>query len=59
MFMSDGKAGDRRLARLVRNGLVRPGRATALPALLAAQPPRADRKALALEALIAERREGC
>jgi prevent-host-death family protein len=55
---SDDGADEGRLARLVREGLVRPGRAALLPALLATRPPRADRNASALEALIAERREG-
>jgi prevent-host-death family protein len=47
-----------RLARLVREGVVRPGR-TALPkSLFAGQPPRSKSGVSAVEALIRERREG-
>jgi prevent-host-death family protein len=55
---SDDGADEGRIARLVREGLVKPGRAAPLPALLATRPPRPDRDVSALEALIDEGREG-
>jgi prevent-host-death family protein len=55
---SDDGADEGRLARLVRDGLVRPGRAPPPLQVLATRPPRANANASALEALIAERREG-
>ncbi len=57
-LMGDEGADEGRLARLVREGLVRPGRAAPLHPLLANKPPRAEGGASAIEALIAERREG-
>ncbi len=49
---------DGRLARLVRDGVVRPRRA-ALPSALSDQPPpRAKTGASVVQALLAERREG-
>ena len=56
--MNDEGANEGRLARLVREGLVRPGRSAPLPALLAAEPPHTDGSASALALLIDERREG-
>ena len=47
---------DGRLARLVRDGVVRPGRGQAARALLAEEPPRPKGGASALAALIEERR---
>ena len=55
---SDDGADEGRLARLVRDGLVRPGRPASLVALFATRPPSANAGASVLEALIAERREG-
>ncbi len=46
-----------RLSRLIREGVIRPGRASLSRTLLAEQPPRAKRGASAVAALIAERRE--
>ncbi len=48
---------DGRLSRLVRDGIVRPGRAPFSRALFADQPPRTKGSASALAALIEERRE--
>jgi prevent-host-death family protein len=49
---------DGRLSRLVRSGIVRPGRAALPPTLFSHQPPRAKAGASALEALLEERRQG-
>jgi antitoxin (DNA-binding transcriptional repressor) of toxin-antitoxin stability system len=49
---------DGRLSRLVRDGIVRPGRAPLSRALFAEQPPRPRNGASAVAALIEERREG-
>jgi prevent-host-death family protein len=46
-----------RLSRLVREGVVRPGRAPLSRALFSARPPRPKGNASAVERLIAERRE--
>jgi hypothetical protein len=46
------------LARLVRDGLVRPRRTTPPRALFSGEPPMALAGASAVEALIEERREG-
>ena len=48
---------DGRLSRLIREGIVRPGRTSLSRALFATQPPRPKRDASAVEALIAERRD--
>lgn len=53
----DTADGDR-LAQLVREGIVRPGRGGALEALARTPPPRARRGASALRALLDERRQG-
>lgn len=53
-----GADSDSRLARLVRDGVVRPARHAVPKALLAARPPRARQGASALRALLEERREG-
>lgn len=47
-----------RVARLVRDGLVRPRRARPSRALFTSPPPRASGGASAVDALIEERREG-
>ncbi len=49
---------DGRLARLVRDGLVRPRRSRAPRALFSSEPPQAVAGASAVDALIEERREG-
>lgn len=49
---------DGRLARLVRDGIVRPSRASTPKALLATRPPRGRKRASAVRALLDERREG-
>ena len=49
---------DGRLARLIREGIVRPGHATLAASLFADQPPRPKAGASASDALIRERREG-
>ncbi len=49
---------DERLARLVRDGIVRPARAAVPKALLGTKPRRAKQGASALRALLDERREG-
>jgi prevent-host-death family protein len=49
---------DGRLARLVRDGLVRPRRARPSRAVFSSDPPRASDGASAVDALIEERREG-
>ena len=48
---------DGRLSRLIREGIVRPGRAPPSRALFADQPPRPKGGASAVAALIKERRE--
>ena len=53
-----GADDDGRLARLVREGIVRPARATVPKALVATRPPRARKGASGLRALLDERREG-
>jgi prevent-host-death family protein len=47
-----------RLARLVRDGVVRPGRTPPAKGLFADQPPRPERGSSAVAALTEERREG-
>ena len=49
---------DGRLARLLRDGLVRPRRARPPRALFTSPPPRGNAGASAVDALIEERREG-
>jgi prevent-host-death family protein len=49
---------DSRLARLVREGIVRPARAAVPRALLASKPPRSKEGASGVRALLDERREG-
>ena len=49
---------DGRLARLLRDGAVRPRRAEPPRALFTSQPPRASTGISAVEALLEERREG-
>jgi prevent-host-death family protein len=49
---------DGRLARLIRNGVVRPGRGRLPQWLLTEEPPRLKGGASVLEALLEERREG-
>jgi prevent-host-death family protein len=53
-----GPVDDDRLARLVREGIVRPARGAATKALFAAEPPRAKKGASGVRALLDERREG-
>jgi prevent-host-death family protein len=48
---------DGRLARLIREGVVRPAKAPMSPALFAAQPPRPKRGTSAVTALLQERRD--
>jgi prevent-host-death family protein len=48
---------DGRLSRLVREGIVRPGRTPLASSLFTAQPPRPKRDASAVAALLAERRD--
>lgn len=56
---NDGKAAhDGRLSRLIRNGVVRPGRAPLPRSLFTDEPPRMKGGASAVAALIEERREG-
>ena len=49
---------DGRVARLIRDGIVRPGRARPLHALFTDQPPRPNAGASVVGALVEERREG-
>lgn len=49
---------DDRLARLVREGVVRPARGTASKQLFTTQPPRGKKGASGVRALMDERREG-
>ena len=53
-----GSEQDGRLARLVRDGVVRPGRAPPPRSLFTEEPPRMKRGASAVATLIEERREG-
>ena len=53
----DDGEGDGRLSRLIREGVVRPGRLPPARALFTHQPPRPNRDASAVAALIAERRD--
>jgi prevent-host-death family protein len=48
---------DGRLSRLIREGIVRPGRTPLASSLFAAQPPRRKGDASAVAALLAERRD--
>ncbi len=57
-LMDDDGADEGKLARLVRDGVLRPGRAPPPRQVFATRPPRPDERASALGALIAERREG-
>ena len=52
------RAGDDRLERLVREGVVRPARVSMPKAVLASDPPAAAKGASVLEALLDERRTG-
>ena len=54
---SEGEA-DGRLSRLLRDGVVRPRRATPSQALFNSPPPRANAGASVVDALIAERQDG-
>jgi len=49
---------DARLARLLREGLVRPRRKAPARAIFSSQPPRADPPASILDVLVEERRDG-
>jgi prevent-host-death family protein len=49
---------DGRLARLVRDGVVRPGRRVVPKSVFATKPPGAKRGSSAVRALLEERREG-
>jgi hypothetical protein len=49
---------DSRLARLVRDGIVRPARGVVPKALVASKPPRAKGDASGVRALIEERQRG-
>jgi len=53
----EGEPGGR-LSRLIRDGIVRPGRVPLSRALLGGQPPRPKGGVSAVTALLAERREG-
>jgi prevent-host-death family protein len=53
-----GSDDDDRLARLVREGIVRPARGVAPKTLFATKPPRAKKGASGVRALLDERREG-
>ena len=53
-----GSDDDDRLARLVREGIVRPARRVAPKTLFATKPPRAKKGASGVRALLDERREG-
>jgi prevent-host-death family protein len=53
-----GSDDDGRLARLVRDGLVRPARRGIPKALVATAPPRSRKGTSAVRALLEERREG-
>lgn len=49
---------DGRLARLVRDGVVRPGRGALPKAILASKPPRVSKGSSAVKRLLDERRDG-
>ena len=49
---------DSRLARLVRDGIVRPARRSASKDLFATRPPRLKKRASGVRALLDERRDG-
>jgi prevent-host-death family protein len=53
-----GSDDNHRLARLVRDGVVRPARGVMPMALIGAHPPRAKKGASGVRALLEERREG-
>jgi prevent-host-death family protein len=53
-----GSDGDDRLARLVREGIVRPRRGAGSPVLYATVPPRARKGASGVRAILDERRQG-
>jgi prevent-host-death family protein len=53
-----GTGGEGLLARLIREGVVRPARGAAARSVLATKPPRPRKPASALRALLDERREG-
>jgi prevent-host-death family protein len=53
-----GPSDDARLARLVRDGIVRPSRSAAAKAVWATKPPRARKGASAVRALLDERADG-
>jgi len=53
-----GPHDDGRLARLVRDGVVRPARAAMPKALLGSQPPRVKKNASGVRALLEDRRDG-
>jgi prevent-host-death family protein len=53
-----GSAEDGRLARLVRDGIVRPARGVVPEALITSQPPLAKEGASGVRALLDERRNG-
>jgi prevent-host-death family protein len=53
-----GPDDDHRLARLVREGIVRPARGAGSKAVFATKPPRPRKGASAVRALLDERREG-
>jgi prevent-host-death family protein len=56
--VSGGAGEEGRLARLVRDGVVRPARGVVPKALFASKPPRAAKGISAVGALLDERREG-
>ena len=56
MTLGEGEQ-DGRLLRLIREGIVRPGRAALANSLFTAQPPRPKRDASAVATLLAERRD--
>lgn len=56
--VSGGRADDSRLARLVREGIIRPARVALPKAVLTTVPPRLTAGASTLRALLDERREG-
>jgi prevent-host-death family protein len=56
--LSGMSSDDDRLARLVREGVVRPARGTASKQLFTTRPPRGKKGASGVRALIDERREG-
>jgi prevent-host-death family protein len=53
-----GSAGNDRLARLVRDGVVRPARGVVPKALFTTKPPHVNEGASGVRALLDERREG-